>query len=68
VLILTAAAAAPVAAGVLWIICGVLADKAADAEWRSIDRAHFATGRDVLDALSRELRAREARLITRRGS
>ena len=71
-LIATALACVPVAAGVLWAICAVLADKAADAEWRSVDRAHFASGRDVVDALSRELMIRTAHLsrgrITRPGA
>jgi hypothetical protein len=58
------AACLMLAAAVLWIIWGVLADKAADAEWRAIDCAHHVTGRDVAEALSREVRERHDRTLT----
>jgi len=72
VLALTAAACSPLAAGVLWIIANVLADKAADAEWRQIDRAHHLSGRNLIEALSMEVLARTEHLsrgrITRPGA
>ena len=63
-LILTALACAPLAAGVLWAIANVLADKAADHEWHEIDRAWLASGRNLPEALSIEVRQRHDRIIT----
>ena len=49
----------PLAAAVLWVIGGVLADKAADAEWRAIDAAPRQRRADIAAALSLEVRRRQ---------
>ena len=67
-LAVTLAACVLPAAGVLWAIVNVLADKAADAEWRQIDRVHHRTGRNVIEALSMEVLARTEHLARRPGA
>jgi hypothetical protein len=63
VLILTALACSPLAGIAAWVIANVAADKAAEAEWRGIDRAWRTSGRSLPEALSIEVRARQDRVI-----
>lgn len=62
-LILTCVSLAVPAVAVLWVIANVAADKAAEAEWRGIDRAWRTSGRSLPEALSIEVRARHDRVI-----
>lgn len=61
VVIAIAVLAALTAAGVAYLVRGVLCDLAADAEWRDTDAAWRATGADVTVVLPTDIYQRAAR-------